>query len=413
MSDNSKIEWTDATWNPIRARNKASGGVGHFCEHVSEGCRNCYAERLQARFGNPIRYARQDREKVELFLDEEKLLEPLRWRKPRMIFACSMTDLFGEWAPDEWLDKVFAVMALAPQHTFQVLTKRPKRMRAWLSIARAHPVGLQALGVTLAEHARDPKSEIGSGVILQGDVCHLRLWPLHNVWLGVSVEDQPTADERIPDLLATPAALRWVSAEPLLAAIDIRQWSHDYGCSCGWGGDSPLDYCNNCGWRGEAPIVATSMGDHVGACPSCSEELADYNACPECDRHDGDGLSSGPNDLPKLNWVVAGGESGLGARPTRPAWMRSIRDQCAAAGVAFFLKQWGEWTPGENVDARGTLETASYFAGRWFFSRERERESESAHVDDEPHLYRVGKHRAGRLLDGVEHNAMPKEASDA
>src|SRR3990167_1499279 len=128
MGATTGIEWTDATWNPIRARNKDTDGVGHFCEHVSEGCRNCYAERMQPRFGNPIRYAAQDREKVELFLDEEVLTAPLRWRKPRMIFVCSMTDLFADFVPDDWIDRVFDVM-LQTDHKYQVLTKRAERMR--------------------------------------------------------------------------------------------------------------------------------------------------------------------------------------------------------------------------------------------------------------------------------------------
>ena len=133
MADGSKIEWCDSSWNPIRARNRETGGVGHYCVHVSEGCRNCYAERMQPRFRNPIRYAAQDREKVDLFLDEKTLTQPLHWRKPRHVFVCSMTDLFLDDHLDEWIDCVFAVMALAPQHVYQVLTKRPERMREYLT----------------------------------------------------------------------------------------------------------------------------------------------------------------------------------------------------------------------------------------------------------------------------------------
>ena len=108
MGDRSAIEWTDATWTPIRARNRETGRVGHFCIHKSPGCANCYAERMQPRFGNPVRFAAQDADKVELFLDEKTLTQPLRWRKPRTIFVCSMTDLFLESVPDEWIDRVFA-----------------------------------------------------------------------------------------------------------------------------------------------------------------------------------------------------------------------------------------------------------------------------------------------------------------
>ena len=136
MADRTTIEWCrgedgrlGATWNPIRARNLETDGIGHYCVHVSEGCRNCYAERMQPRFRNFTRYAVQDRGKIELFLHDDALTQPLRWRKPRHVFVCSMTDLFLDDHADEWIDRVFAVMALCPQHTFQVLTKRPERMR--------------------------------------------------------------------------------------------------------------------------------------------------------------------------------------------------------------------------------------------------------------------------------------------
>jgi hypothetical protein len=163
-----------------------------------------------------------------------------------------------------------------------------------------------------------------------------RGWPLPNVWLGVSCEDQQRADERIPDLLATPAAVRFVSAEPLLGPIDFRQWQHNYGCGCGWGGDSPLDYCNNCGWRGYADGEIGEV-----KCPDCHEFIADYNACPECDGHDGDGMSFGPNSRPRLDWIIVGGESGHNARAFRVEWAESIIAQCKAAGVRCFVKQLG------------------------------------------------------------------------
>ena len=131
------IEWADRTWNMVRARNLESGskkgGIGHFCEHVSEGCRNCYAEALQPRFRNPIRYARQDRAKVDIFLDEETLLQPLKWREPSMIFPVSMSDLFGDWVTDAMLDRIFAVMMLSGHHRFLPLTKREIRAQAYLT----------------------------------------------------------------------------------------------------------------------------------------------------------------------------------------------------------------------------------------------------------------------------------------
>lgn len=185
MGDTS-IQWTGKTWNPIRARNRKTGKVGWFCEHVSEGCRNCYAERMNRNtyFGNGLDYKPQSLDQVELFLDEEILRQSLRWRKPTMVFPCSMTDIFGRFVKDEWIVKMFSVMAQSSQHTFQVLTKRAERM---------HEV-----------------SENIPGLID---------WP--NVWLGVSVENQKTAAERISILLDTRAAKHWVSAEPLLEPLHL------------------------------------------------------------------------------------------------------------------------------------------------------------------------------------------------
>jgi hypothetical protein len=175
--------------------------------------------------------------------------------------------------------------------------------------------------------------------------------PLPNVWLGVSVEDQARADERIPHLLDTLAAVRFISAEPLLGPIDLRH------------------------------IAPTETG-YINAL--CS--------------------STGPN----LDQVIAGGESGPNARPVHPDWARSLRDQCAAADVAFFFKQWGEWAPGENVErATGIVETADWFDGRWTLGRENLADNEG-HVDDEPDVYRIGKKRAGALLDGREHREFPR-----
>ena len=199
MTDRSKIEWTDATWNPIRARNIATGGVGHFCVHVSDGCKNCYAERLQPRFKNPVEFRAQDRDKVEIFLDEKVLTQPLRWKKPRRIFVCSMTDLFGDWVADEWLDMIFAAMALADQHTFQVLTKRPDRMRDYLT--RQGPMLPDNCQARVARAATAIAAVRGENVDHPCWDVWLDLWPLHHIWLGTSIEDQATADQRVPILL--------------------------------------------------------------------------------------------------------------------------------------------------------------------------------------------------------------------
>jgi protein gp37 len=235
------IEWTDATWNPVTG-----------CTKVSLGCAHCYAERITERFG---------RQKfTDVVLHPERLDIPLRWKKPRRVFVNSMSDLFHEDAPDEFIGKVWEVMEEASAHTFQILTKRAGRMHMWVD-EKAHAY-------------------------------------LPNVWLGVSVEDQERADERIPLLVDTPAAVRFVSCEPMLGPVDIRE-------------SLTVD------WRGN------------------NQEA--------------------PDGLPALDWVIVGGESGPGARPMQPEWARSIRDQCVAAGVPFFFKQWGGRTPkagGRELDGR-------------------------------------------------------------
>lgn len=289
-----KIQWTDKSWNPIRARDIKTDERGWFCEHVSEGCRNCYAETMNKNtyFGNGHPYAPSSLPSLELFLDDKMLQQPLHWREPRQVFVCSMTDLFARFVSDSWLDQIFAVMVLAPQHTFQVLTKRPERMLSYM----------QNLQRVADEHA--PKT-----VNLRyapSDVLNLRMlayggrrggrfgraftagWPLPNVWLGVSCEDQKTADERIPLLLETPAAVRWISAEPLLGPIDLENIGQ---------------------YRG---VPLTALEENVGHV----ERRA-------------------------LDWVIVGGESGHGARPFNVDWARLIIKQCKAAGVSCFMKQVG------------------------------------------------------------------------
>lgn len=233
MAENSTIEWTDSTWTPIRARYSPHDGekgwperIGWHCEHASPGCVNCYAETMNLRLGTgmPFKPAHlkhttrlgDSRGEVEVFLDDAMLLRPLRWRRPREIFVCSMTDLFADFVTDDMIDRVFAVMALCPQHTFQVLTKRAARMRAYMThdegFGRWGYIDGRARQILRAFSGR----EIPPGKILVG--------PLPHVHLGVSAEDQRRSDERLPDLKATPAARRFVSFEPLLGPIvaDMR-----------------------------------------------------------------------------------------------------------------------------------------------------------------------------------------------
>ncbi len=263
MSDKTGIAWTGTTWNPVTG-----------CTKVSPGCKHCYAEREWARLSaNPKATTYYGRAFTDVACHSERLDQPLRWKKPRLIFVNSMSDLFHEDVPDEFIDRVFAVMALAEQHTFQVLTKRPERMLAYLDTpGRGDLIGDQAL-------PKVSKNDFG-----------LLEWPIKNVWLGVSAEDQASADERIPLLLQTPAAVRWVSAEPLIGPVDL--------------GEVPV------GMFGPLRPYGGGNADNTG-----------------------------------LDWVVCGGESGPNARPMHPDWVEDLQSECEEAGVPYFFKQWGEWLP--------------------------------------------------------------------
>jgi protein gp37 len=356
MGDGTGIEWTDATWTPIRARyleiqSDGSGKerIGWHCEHVSPGCKFCYSESINRRLGTGCDFApdelyREEHEgyrngEVKLFLDEKMLFIPLHWKRPRRVFVCSMTDLFADFVPDGWIARMWHVMAQCPQHQFQVLTKRPRRMREWVSrwadltgengdpkmvrgpkaVRAAHPSGRGQLFAAMLEAMGTPPA--GAAYPTFDWMGGPLWWPsrLGNVWLGVSVEDQQRADERIPDLLATPAAIRFLSCEPLLGPIDITAIRRPRA----EGFMRPLDGRFN-----------------------------------------------------RLNWIIAGGESGPNARPPMIEWARSLRDQCAQAAIPFFWKQWGEYTPDDPA--------AEHTAMR-----------------------RVGKKRAGAMLDGREHKAFP------
>lgn len=323
MADRSNIEWTDATWNPVRG-----------CTRVSAGCQHCYAERVAARFcgeGQPYEGLIHPSTKGwngKVTLVPEVLDQPLRWRRPRRIFVNSMSDLFHEAVPDDFIDQVFAVMALAGDHTFQVLTKRPARMHAYCASPATSKrlLGLVYEGILGIPGARMELSNENDG--LDGI-------QLPNVWLGVSVEDQAAADERIPLLLQCPAAVRWISAEPLLGPVDLAdaldEEGHESGGPQGW-------------------VTTRAHG---------------------------------------IDWVVAGGESGPGARPMSPEWARSLRDQCAAASVPFLFKQWGEWIPMLGQAANVPVREKLTMPDGWVMGR-------------------AGRKAAGRLLDGVPHDVYPE-----
>jgi protein gp37 len=330
MADGTAIEWTDATWNPVTG-----------CSVVSPGCTNCYAMRLAgtrlkhtpSRAGLTVDGKAGPVWNGQVRLNEQWMDQPLRWRRPRRIFVCAHGDLFAENVPDAWIDRVFAVMAEAHWHTFQVLTKRAGRMRSYL--ANDNTTG-RIGDIQHREHADN---------CAYTNVACDAPWPLPNVWLGVSAERQQEANDRVPELLATPAAVRFVSAEPLLGPIDFTRLTHRDPETFKWlaSGSARLNALT-----GNYPLEESNRDPH-------------------------------PN---RLHWIIVGGESGNDARPMHPAWARSIRDQCQAAGVAFFFKQWGEWAP--NIGAVD-----------WEYGREK-------------CVSRIGKKMAGRLLDGVEYNAFPK-----
>jgi protein gp37 len=314
VSTNTSIEWTDATWNPIRG-----------CSRVSEGCRNCYAERVAARFSKipneqfimtplPAYAGLAEMTKAgprwtgEVRFIEEHLADPLKWRKPKRVFVNSMSDLFHEKVQDEWIDRIFAVMAAAPQHTFQILTKRAERMREYMasrSVSNdpqdAEPAVQIRIMLTAFHNQRTRKGEMRW--------CKKITWPLPNVWLGVSCEDQKTADERIPLLLQTPAAVRFISYEPALEAVDLRR------------------YVNLSKFRENYEALVKQCGGEE----KMPKHLVWNRIEPPC-----------------LHWVIVGGESGPNSRPFNIQWARDVVAQCKAAGVACFVKQLGAFVISRN-----------------------------------------------------------------
>lgn len=318
MADKTGIEWSDATLNIVTG-----------CTRVSEGCDHCYIERTP-----PLRMAGRRFDgtgpgsTTGVLLHPERLQQALRWQRPRRIFMPSLADLFHDDVPDDLIAEAWSVMARTPRHTWQITTKRPARMRSLLA----------------RRSFRD-------------NLAHLDApWPLPNVWLGVSVENQRWADVRVPLLLDTPAAVRWLSCEPLLGPVDLL--------------DVPDGECGAAG-----PAVT-----HHGY-----SRRTDYGTGVEYDCEHESGI----------DWVVVGGESGPGARPMDPDWARSLRDQCAAAGVPFLFKQWGESAPLDQLppDAHASWEIR--------------------HGQGYPGatLCHVGKKAAGRELDGRTWDEYPAARS--
>lgn len=474
---NTKIEWADKVWNPITG-----------CTPVSSGCANCYARRMANRLKGRYGYPKDEPFRVTFHLD--RLNEPLRWKRPSRIFVCSMGDLFHENIKPEWIDAIWEVMAACHQHTFMVLTKRPQNIEKLL------------YGVT---------EECGCRELGGGDY-------LPNVWIGVSCEDQKTADERIPILLQIPAAKRWVSVEPLLSSVDLLKWLPEKGggydkqrsdvlgaggsrlvhggfsgenletCEMdgGRGGLAKMVECSDqgraeCSQEGQLPKsdVQTSgetlFGGGTSDCLDDSESEAysgrygdqsqgrkydkyspkEFRIGNEIPKHDSFISSDRPEDkattgrekrvckdnrsasgrnsdpmgrsvndterdrrtvrdkatdcseysiekklvTPSLDWVVCGGETGPRARPPHPDWVRSLRDQCQAAGVPFFFKSWGEWLPVGQKPACVFKPIGKNDAIDRFYLWNDEGKNVSMKIDHEA---------AGHLLDGKEYRKLPK-----
>jgi protein gp37 len=320
MGDKTSIEWTDATWNPIRG-----------CSRVSEGCRNCYAERVAARFsGHGMPYEglavlrnHKPQWTGEVRLIGEHLEDPLRWTRPRRVFVNSMSELFHERLELGAIAEVWAVMLLAGHHTFQILTKRADRLHSVLAGAERAEFALlvdEAVEAWGLDHglSRSPNYQLAAP----------------HMWGGVSVENQEAAHERIPVLLTVPAVVRWVSAEPLRGPLDLSPW-----------------------------ILA-------------------------------------------LDWVVAGGESGPGARPMHPDWARALRRQCQRSATRFLFKQWGDWAVAQDRDrddpdwrdqdrAKSGQVVLNLAGGSGF------------HGERVHWMQRVGKKAAGRELDGRTWDEFP------
>lgn len=284
MAD-TNISWTDAVWNPT------SG-----CAEVSPGCKNCYAKVMHKRLTamGAAKYTQPFHQPV---FHPDALAIPLKWRKPRRIFTNSMSDLFYDSFSNEQIAAVFGVMAATPQHTYQVLTKRPERALKWFEWLRKIAEDLNRADDFVVQQAA--YDLLDDEFPLELDTFRVFPWPLPNVHLLVSCEDQQRANERIPLLLQCPAAVRGLSLEPLLGPIDLRQ-------------------LNDGSWY-----------DREGA--ECYNALRG-NAYYRDGEH---GLSGGP----VANWVIVGAESGPKRRPCDIEWIRSLRSQCEEAGVPLFVKQ--------------------------------------------------------------------------
>ena len=305
-----KIEWTDEVWNPVTG-----------CNKVSQGCKNCYAETLAKRFWD-------ERKFTDVICHGDRLLLPYKFKRGSRVFVNSMSDLFHEDVPFEFIRNVMNTIHMNSTLTFQILTKRPQRMVEffkWLNNSN--------LAVNFP-----------------------------NMWLGVSVENQATADERIPLLLQVPAAVHFLSCEPLLGEVNLTK------IDCG------DDSFNDC----------------------LANQSYFYQKNKKIFLWDTTNLSNG------IKWVIVGGESGHGARPMHPDWVRNIKYQCEAANVPFFFKQWGEWYPIYVSNSDTSIRKENKKLYQYHFETEQKEDKWQV-------MQRIGKKQAGAELDGVEYKCFPHE----
>jgi protein gp37 len=307
----SKIEWTDVTWNPVTG-----------CDKVSQGCKNCYAEVMHRRLRGmyPEKYNKPFLGGIEIHPKELK--KPGSWKKPRKVFVNSMSDLFHKDVPFEFIRKVFQAMFQYKQHTYQVLTKRPDIMLKFFEWIKT-----------------------------SDNVIYEHYLNTTHIWLGTSCEDQKTADERIPYLLQVPAAIRFLSCEPLISSVSICQsvtvyMFHEYGS-----------------------FQSTYFGD-------------------------------------KIQWVICGGESGHKARPMHPDWVKRLRAECKTANVPFFFKQWGEYIPNRSLPD----ELTSNHKSIWLSDDSgtlTNPDLDTVMGRSMELMVNVGKHKSGNSLSGKQHLEFP------
>jgi protein gp37 len=335
------ITWTNETWNFIRSLDLVTGKLGWFCIHASEGCRFCYADvrNQNLYFGNGHAYQAQNLKNVELFLDKRVLQYPLHWKRPRLIFPCSMTDLFADFVPTEWIDEAMVVMLLADHHVYQLLTKRAERMADYFNGPQ-----LTERWTTVLQRDYTVFQRKGCGGWTSDALKYVS-----HILPGVSVEDQPNYDRRMPQLQRVPLRGRWLSVEPMLGPIDF----------------SPPE----------------SRGTTVN-----SDDWLQY-----------------------LVWIVLGFESGKHSRPGHPSWARYVRDRClnrTDAGrpwpLAFFYKQWGEWAP-RRFDG---ITQKDLDSGRVVLLDPDGTHRTGKGIDTAV-MERVGKKIAGDYLDGVQWHQFP------